>query len=156
MFNFCGSVVNDLESTNKIEAIKELIDKAPVFNHLKNEPEFFNAVIQREELKSTGFGHGIAVAHGKSPCVDTIHIALGISKKGINYNSIDKKPVHLLFLISTPMNKSQEYLKILASLMKIMRQAKLRKDIISTKNIEKIEKIMREKFNETYEERKLE
>jgi len=131
---FDNSVVSGLESKDKFSAIRELVGKSPVFRKLKKPSEFINAIYQREQEKTTGFGHGIAVAHGKVASINRITVALGISREGIAYNSADGKPVHLLFLIASPPDKSGAYLKTLASLMVMMRDEDFRNHIIHSKS----------------------
>lgn len=153
VIQFNGAVVSDLASSDKFSAIRELVNKASVFSRLKKPSEFINAIYQREQEKTTGFGHGIAVAHGKVASVGKITIALGISKKGILYNAADGKPVHLLFLIASPPDKSQEYLKTLASLMVIMRDENLRHFLIKEESVSEIESILNNLFRKIYNER---
>ena len=76
-----GSVVCELESTEKYSAIHELLIKAPVFHQI-NKSAFEKIVIEREKKLSTGLGHGVAFAHGKTDSVDKLYVALGISRKG--------------------------------------------------------------------------
>lgn len=139
---FSNSVVTDLKSSEKYSAIKELVEKAPIFKKLKKPTEFINAIYQRELEKTTGFGHGIAVAHGKVASIGKIKVALGISARGISYNSADGKPVHLLFLIASPPEKSGAYLKTLATLMALMRNETLRNKLISSTSEKEAESLL--------------
>ncbi len=142
---FFGAVVPDLESTDKFSAIRELARKAPIFQKIKKPSEFINAVFQREQEKTTGFGHGVAVAHGKIASVNTIKIALGVSREGISYNSADGKPVKFLFLVASPPDKSKQYLKILSSLMVIMRNKEFRNALMQS-TPEEVESLLTEAF----------
>ncbi|MFP4363725.1 MAG: PTS sugar transporter subunit IIA [Spirochaetia bacterium] len=108
------SIILRLENSDKNEAIKEIIQKATVFKGIQDINCLINAVFTRERVQNTGFGHGVAVAHGKFCGVPGIHIALGISEEGINYGSCDGKPVHFLFVIASSPDKQNEYLYILS------------------------------------------
>lgn len=136
---FSGAVVTDLISRDKFSAIEELVNRAPVFFDLKKKMEFINAIYQREMEKTTGFGRGIAVAHGKIALMSKIRVALGISKKGIRYNSLDGKPVHLLFLIASSPEKSTEYLSFLSNLMDVVRSDAVQQQILEYKTPQEVE-----------------
>ena len=141
-FDFHGCVVPDLQSADKFGAITELVKRTAVFRDVKNNPAFLNAVFNRERERSTGFGHGVAVAHAKTECVKRIEIALGIS--------IDRLPVHLLFLIATPVYKSEIYLKLLSVLMTVMRNSDLREKLLALTDVNQIESLLDERFRCCY------
>ncbi len=136
-----------LEATNKFEAIKELTRKASIFNSMKNIEQFQKGVFQREQEMSTGIGKGIAVAHGEYDSPDGIKIALGISREGINYNAIDNEPVHVMFLIANPPGTWTEYLNILASIVRLVRNETLRNTLLSQNNPSLLHTFLREAFN---------
>lgn len=118
-----------LDSDRKIDAIKELTKKASVFSSIKNLPAFQKEVIGREMKMSTGIGKGIAIAHGDYPESDGIKIALGISEKGIEFDSIDQRPVHLMFLIASPKDSWTDYLNILASIVRMLHDERIRNSL---------------------------
>jgi len=123
--------VCQVKETEKFAAIDEVIDNCSVFDGLSNSKERFRrAVHRREIIETTGIGHGIAVAHGKLPCVDHLRIGLGISKEGINFKSKDGKPVHLLFVIaSTPFHQIN-YLKALAVILRSARNSDIKNEVL--------------------------
>ena len=94
--------------------------------------------------------HGVAVAHAKTECVKRIEIALGISHRGIDFDSIDRLPVHLLFLIATPPYKSEIYLKLLSVLMTVMRNSDLREKLLALTDVNQIESLLDERFRCCY------
>jgi mannitol/fructose-specific phosphotransferase system IIA component (Ntr-type) len=122
-----GAVVSSLCCNDKYGAIKELICRAPVFSEASDKRELEEAVIQREKILSTGLGRGVAVAHGTTSTVERLIIALGFSKQGIEFDAVDKAPVHLLFVIANPPEKQRDYLRALASVATMMRNADFRK-----------------------------
>jgi len=126
-----GTVVIELKSTEKYEAIRELIQEAKVFQDLPDLDAFEQAVIQREELQSTGLGHGVAFAHGRLPDVTALKVALGISRKGIHFDSVDGKPVHLLFVFATNPTMHIDYLSCLSSLAKMVKREGFREEILA-------------------------
>ncbi len=125
-----GSVVPGLKSTDKFEAIREIIRRATVFKEIVGQTVFEEAVMTREGLQSTGFGHGVAVAHGRAAGVARVLIAMGISHAGIPYESLDGKPVHLLFVIASPVHVTLDYLQALSTLMRCLRHQDVRESLL--------------------------
>lgn len=116
-----GTVVIELDSTDKYEAIRELIRAAKVFQELPDLKAFEHAVIEREKLQSTGLGYGVAFAHGRLSSVTSLKVALGISRKGIDFDSVDHRPVHLLFVFATHPSMHIDYLSCLSSLARMVK-----------------------------------
>jgi len=142
---FQDGFVCDLESTDKKEAIHELINKLPMFCSMKKKDDFEIEVLKREERQSTGLGRGIAVAHGHSHG-DNIIIGLGCSCRGIDYKSIDNAPVTLLFIIANPQEKKCEYLRLLSALVKLLRNQEFRNNILACSRGSDKEKFIRDSF----------
>lgn len=146
---FCGgTVVQNLESRDKYDAIHELIGKAPVFTDAPTSRVVAEAVIQREKLLSTGLGKGVAVAHGTTPAVSDIVIALGISEPGIDYDSFDRAPVHLLFVIANPPHRQPDYLVALSAVSRLVRDPAFRRALRDRLPAEEIERKICEAFSE--------
>lgn len=127
-----GSVIWNLQSSAKHDAIREVIYNTPVFRSVQglDIQGFEDKVFAREELQSTGFGHGVAVAHGRTDEVDGPHIALGVSREGIEFNSVDGKPVHLLFVVATHPAMPMDYLQILSTLVSLVRNEVFRNELL--------------------------
>lgn len=136
-----GSVVWELESENKFDAIREVIDRSPIFKSIPDFDlaDFYGIVEQRELIQTTGFGHGVAVAHGRTPMVDDTVVALGVSRQGVEYDAMDKKPVHMLFVVATHPDRRLNYLKVLSSLITLVRQESFRREIFACLCQEEIE-----------------
>lgn len=117
--------------TEKFAAIDQVIDNCSIFDGLKNDKERFRrAVHRREIIETTGIGHGVAVSHGKLPCIDHLRIGLGISKEGIEFKAKDGKPVHILFVIaSTPFHQIN-YLKALAVILRGVRNNNIKDEVL--------------------------
>ena len=136
----------DLSSTDKYDAIHELISRT--CGSVGDLDNFEHAVISRELEYTTGVGHGVAVAHGKSTCVDRLFLALGISKKGISFQSYDQEPVKFLFLVGTPPGQHAEYLFALSLLARVVRSDEFRQALINCNDPDYIA----EKLNAAMEE----
>jgi PTS system nitrogen regulatory IIA component len=150
-----GTVVLRLSSQDKFDAIREVVHAAPVFQSLPDPDGFERAVINRERLQTTGFGHGVAVAHGKTEAVDGIRIALGIAPEGIAFNAVDGEPVRLLFVVANPPGKQLEYLTALSSLVKIVRDAEFRRELLSSTSVAEVERKLCEAFHRDMAKRRL-
>lgn len=145
-----GTVVCKLDSTEKYAAIHELIEKAPVFRNLSNQRSFEKAVVEREKSQSTGYGKGVAFAHGRAAEVEHLFIALGISRQGISWDAVDGRPVHLLFIIANNPHRQLEYLCALSSLAEMMRDDVLRTRLINGGSTEQLEKLLCHAFTDSW------
>ena len=104
-------------------------------------------MIARERQQTTGFGHGVAVAHGRVPGVPRVLIALGISRTGIVYDSPDGAPVRLLFVIASPPSLSLDYLQALSTLVRCIREEDARESLIGAASAREIEERLRAAFS---------
>ena len=129
--NDCQSVICQLSSVEKTQAILEVIDSCSVFSSLPDLDRFKRGVLRRERLQTTGIGHGVAIAHGKITGIDEVYIALGISKEGIVYGSADNLPVHLLFVIASSPTNQMEYLGALSAILRSVRTETMREHLIA-------------------------
>ncbi len=141
-----GSVVLDLQSTDKESALRELIRGAPVFRGLPDVAALEDAVLRREREQSTGFGHGVAVAHGRIADLEGVLIALGLSRAGIPFGSTDGQPVHLLFVIVSPPGPCVDYLQALSCLVRAIRRGEVRQSLLDTEDRSEIERRIRAAF----------
>jgi PTS system nitrogen regulatory IIA component len=137
---FKVGAIQALDSKDKFAAIRELIQKAPVFTEISNLKALEDAVIMRENLLSTACGHGIAFAHGKTEQVREVLTVLGISREGIDFSTPDGKPVNLLFLIASPPNSQTEYLSVLSCLARIFHDQGLINEVLKALSFREIEK----------------
>lgn len=128
-----GSIVWDLAATDKFEAIRETVLRSSTFAGIPGlDPTIFSdVVVAREKEQSTGFGYGIAIAHGRSSTVPESAVALGVSRRGIAYQSVDGLPVHLLFVVGSHPERQIDYLQILSSLANLGRNTSITRDVLS-------------------------
>jgi PTS system fructose-specific IIC component/PTS system nitrogen regulatory IIA component len=110
----------DLEAEDKDEAFEELVDHYCQVDNCGAYDDILEAIVTREAKMSTGIHKGIAVPHGKTNAVDTMRGVLGISRKGVQYDSLDGEPVYLLFMIISPLEDSERYLRMLKHLAELM------------------------------------
>ena len=121
-----------VEGKKKDAVIHTLIKKASQNNILPpdREEEIFTAVMERVHQSSTGIGNGIAIPHCRTDLVDHGVIIAGTFPSGIKYNSVDKKPVNILFLFIFPGSENKEYLQILAKSARLLSNETIRNKLI--------------------------
>lgn len=110
----------NLESEEKEEVFEELVEKVVALKPNLNRQNILNAILERESLMSTGIKEGIAVPHGKLDEIDEVMGVVGISKSGIDYEALDNKPVHLVFLLLSSKNNAEFHLRVLRHLSTVI------------------------------------
>ena len=136
-----------IEAEDKDEALEELVAYYCQTVNSNAHDKILDAIIKREAKMSTGIQKGIAVPHGKTDAVNTLRGVLGISQKGVQYDSLDGEPVYLLFLIISPLEDSEKYLRLLKHLAELMEIPQFQIELQSQKDPQNAFKIIR-KFEE--------
>jgi len=120
-----------LTAESRDGAIKALVDLLDEGGKLADKKVFQEAIFTREGLVSTGIGMGIAIPHAKMKSIGQFFIAIGLQQaQGIEWNSLDKVPVRIIFMIGGPDDKQTEYLQILSMLTSAIRSVDLRKKLL--------------------------
>lgn len=132
------SLVLFLDVDQRDEALRALVERLDQQGKLKNKEEFYNAILDRERIISTGIGMGVAVPHAKLPVYTTFFIAIGIHHKGIPWFSLDGIPVRLVFMIGGPDDKQTEYLQLLSRLTLALKDEERRKKMLQVKTPEAV------------------
>jgi fructose-specific phosphotransferase system IIA component len=137
------SILVDLKGSTKPEILKELegaVDESKITDRQK----VLEAVLQREEIMSTGIGHGIAIPHGKSEYVKELGGVLGIKREGVDFDSLDGKPTFIFFLLVSPMDVSGPHIKALARISRLLKGEDFRKQLINVGSREEAISILKE------------
>lgn len=113
----------DLQSVEKEDALKELVDLLAETQEIGDKKGILKALIERESLGSTGIGQGIAIPHGKTDKVSELVAVLGISQKGVNFEALDGEPVFIFFLLVAPKDTAGPHLKALAQISRLLRDS---------------------------------
>ncbi len=138
-----NSIIADLKASDKKGAIQALA--AAASNATDASADDITAVLmERELLGSTGIGGGIAIPHGKLDSVKSITIGFGLSKKGVEYDSLDNKLVHIFFLLLTPENSTGGHLKVLAQISKLLKTDQFKNGLLGAKSVDEIYQIIME------------
>ncbi|MFP4373888.1 MAG: PTS sugar transporter subunit IIA [Spirochaetaceae bacterium] len=150
-----GDVIWNLRSGDKFNAIREIVFNAPTFARVEglDLDAFADAVIEREHLQSTGLGHGVAVAHGRTEMVSELRIALGISPDGIPFDAYDGHPVHLIFVIANHPAQQTEYLQVLSTVAAMVRNDSFRHQVLGCFGRDEAESLVGSQFTRLLETR---
>ena len=130
------AITVDLKAQNKKDAIIELIELLKEAKKIKKTDEIIDVVLEREKLGSTGVGQGVALS-------EQIGV-LGISKKGIEFNSLDGEPVYIIFLLVGPVEVTGQHLKALSRISRLFKDKFLRQAIKDAQTKEDIVKIIQQ------------
>ena len=130
------AISTELASSNKKEVIEELlallIDAGAVEKKHKN--KVLEVLLAREALGSTAIGQGIAIPHGKCDCVKKLVGCLGVSKTGIDFDSLDGEPAYIFFLLVAPVDSAGPHLKALAKISRLLKDKYIRESLKSVKD----------------------
>ena len=127
-------IVPNLKGLNKVDAIHELIESLHVMGKIQNKAEIIKALLEREELGSTGIGDNIAIPHAKTKESNSLIIMYARSKNGLDFDSLDRKPVHHIFLLIAPQNSTGIHLKALARISRLLKNSLFRKKLLKAGN----------------------
>ena len=118
------SINIDLQSEEKDEVFEELVEELVNADPTLNRAAALQALREREAKMSTGIMNGIAIPHGKTDAVNDVRGAIGISRKGIDYDALDGKPVYLIFMLLSSPDSSELHLRVLKRLSRLLNNPK--------------------------------
>jgi fructose-specific phosphotransferase system IIA component len=124
----------NLKGNTKKEVLKEMIKLFEKENRITSAEEFYQTILAREEEGTTGLGRGIAIPHGKSEAVKELTLAVGRTNQGIDYNSLDAKPVYLIFMVADYKGYSPGYLKMVSKLVSKLRVDEYRESLMNAES----------------------
>lgn len=132
-------LITFLDVDDQNGALTALIDLLDRQEKLKDKEAFFQAILEREKIVSTGIGIGIAIPHAKLSGYDEFFIAIGIQKnRGIDWKALDDLPVHVIFMIGGPEDQQAEYLNILSMITTAIKDENVRKALFAAKTKEEV------------------
>jgi nitrogen PTS system EIIA component len=135
-------IIEQLKADSKGDALLELsglFQKA--YPDLESQT-MLNVLLEREKLGSTGIGEGIAIPHGKIRGLEDLIVSFGRSRKGIDFNALDGKPVHLFFLLLAPENSAGQHLKTLAKISRMLKDGMFRRKLMEAKSRDEIHRMI--------------
>lgn len=123
-----------INASKKKDVIIELVDLLARAYPIKDKSALIKAIMNREELGSTGIGQGVGIPHAKSNAVKELIGALMVSRNGVNFDSLDGEPTHIFFLLVAPEDAAGPHLKALATISRMLKDKFLRDSIIAVKD----------------------
>lgn len=135
------SRIIDLKATTKEEALRELVDVLAISPDVTDRDELLNAIFEREKVISTGVGIEVALPHVKIPSVKNFVIAIGRSHKGIDFESLDDKPVYIVVMIGANDKQAGDFLKVLARLVLKLKNRGFRKQVMFASSPKRIKEL---------------
>ncbi|MDR2601382.1 MAG: PTS sugar transporter subunit IIA [Spirochaetaceae bacterium] len=121
----------DVKASKKYDVFKELVDQFCNVTKLNVSEQVLAALKEREAKMSTGIQKGIAIPHGKTTAIERSYGILGVSKKGVDYDSLDGAPVHLVLMILAPPVEAEQHLHLLQRIAEVLRTPAFFKDAVS-------------------------
>jgi len=131
--------ISELKSKTRDETLDEMVDTLSKHKDLKDKRLILEMLKRRENLGSTGIGHGIAIPHGRSLSIKDMSVTFAKSTPGIPYHSIDDEPVHIIFMVVAPPHESsQNYLPFLGKLVEILKVESNREQLAKCESFDQL------------------
>jgi fructose-specific phosphotransferase system IIA component len=131
-----------LTATTKVEAITELVNLLAENGDVSDRAKTLEAVLERESTRTTGIGSGVAIPHGKTTAANNLHLCVGRADKAIDFQSIDGKPVTLIWLLTSPPDKTGPHIHALARVSRLMTIDKFRHALANAKSAEEMYQVI--------------
>lgn len=120
-----------LVATLKNDAIKELVDLLGTNGEITDPKKVLDAVLEREATRTTGIGNGLAIPHGKCTGTNDLVMAIGKAANPIEFQAIDGRPVSLIWLLSSPPDKTGPHIHALARISRLMTIDRFRQALLA-------------------------
>jgi fructose-specific phosphotransferase system IIA component len=132
----------DIQSNNKKDALEELLDVICQSSTITDPKVFRKAIFKREKLMSTGIGYEIAIPHARHKSIKDFVLALGRKKEGLEYESIDDKPVKLIFMIGASDKQDKDYIRLLSRLVLRLKNPEFINSLMNAENASEMYKVI--------------
>jgi fructose-specific phosphotransferase system IIA component len=136
------TISTDLKGNSKEEILSELVGLLAASGNVIDHDRLLADVMAREKIMSTGMQHGIALPHGKSDGISAMTVAIGIKKKGVDFDSLDKELTKLFILVASPKKASGPHVQFLAAISGILKKKELTDKIIASTSAEEVAQLL--------------
>jgi PTS system nitrogen regulatory IIA component len=137
--------IPEITAADKKGALRELVDTLVRSQRIKEGDILLQMLEQREHLGSTGIGRGVAVPHGRTLAISRLAVVFGRSQKGIDFEAMDGKPVHLVFLtVAPPQERSNLYLPVLGKIVETVKSARNRRRLLGAASFDEVAEVLEE------------
>jgi PTS system nitrogen regulatory IIA component len=127
----------DLQAKDKIGILNELVTPIARITRIEQN-EIVRVLMERERLGSTGIGGGIGIPHGKLKNLEKLVLGFGLSRQGVDFESMDGYPTHLFFLLLTPEHATDLHLKLLARVSRLLKKEPLKEMMMKATSAEEV------------------
>ena len=127
---------------DKKEALDQVVDLMAKSGKINDVEAYRQRVYAREEESTTGIGEGIAIPHGKCDAVTKPGLAAMVVKDGVDFDSLDGEPVHLIFLIAAPNTEDNIHLDVLSKLSVLLMDEQFTADLLNAKSVDEFLEIV--------------
>jgi nitrogen PTS system EIIA component len=141
------AILSDLKAQNKKGVLEELVAPGAHLAGVSQEA-LDKVLLERERLGSTGIGGGIGIPHGKMKQLEALVLGFGLSRKGVDFESLDGNPTHIFFLLVTPENSTGLHLKLLARISRILKNDPFKDRLLKAADSAEIFAIIKEEDEE--------
>jgi PTS system nitrogen regulatory IIA component len=141
------SILPDLKARNKKGILEELVVPVAEIAGVSQQ-DLTRVLMERERLGSTGIGGGIGIPHGKMKSLESLVLGFGLSRKGVDFESLDGQPTHIFFLLVTPENSTGLHLKLLARISRILKNDPFKSRLLEAVDSDEILGIITEEDEE--------
>jgi len=128
------SIKAPLTATDKKGVIDELVDLLAANSKVSDAAALKDAVWTREQTRTTGIGHGLAIPHGKSPGLASLAMAIGKPRNPMDFQAIDAQPVRLVVLLASPPDRTSDHIQALARISRLMTMDDFRNKIYAAQS----------------------
>lgn len=142
------AIIVDLKAKDKKGVLDELVAPVARLSGVSHE-DLLRVLMERERLGSTGIGGGIGIPHGKCKQLSSLMLGIGISKRGVAFDTMDRRPAHIFFLLLAPENSAGLHLKLLAHVSRLLKSEEFKSTLMQAETPEEIFEAIREK-NEAF------
>ena len=133
-----------LRSQTKEELLRELVELAAGEREPAARAAILDSVRERERVLSTGIGDGVAIPHGKTPLIDQLVMAAGVTARPVDFDALDGAPVQLCFLLIGPESAAGAHVKALSRISRLLRRDALRGALRGARSVDEFLRVVRE------------
>jgi len=137
------TILADLKAADKKGILEELVTPVADIAGVSREI-LLRVLLERERLGSTGIGGGIGIPHGKLKELEKLVLGFGLSRRGVDFESMDGRPTHIFFLLVTPENSTGLHLKLLARISRILKNDWFKERLMGAADQEAVYRIIQE------------
>jgi len=141
------AILTDLKALDKKGVLEELVTPVARIAGV-NHDYLVKVLMERERLGSTGIGEGVGIPHGKLKDLESLVLGFGLSRTGVDFESMDGRPTHIFFLLVTPENSTGLHLKLLARISRILKNEFFKQKLLNAADSDEIYTIIKEEEEE--------